>query len=484
MLSQLAHKLGPIFMAKLAETTPAAMLLFDRDLQPLECNPSFRRLTGRDIEHSPLDCLETADLQRVREALEGPDADRPVRWPGRVRGADRHWREVEFVVVRVMGYRMLVMLDVTDSRRIGRKLEALCRFSNAVSLSSGMDATLNLLAGQVVEATEVVAAAVILMEPGRKVTQVGHRGVPETVIEAALELLAAGFEAPAFLAFESGQTMLVPPEQRKAFLAGTRLGELVEKQGWLYLVCVPMGCGVINCFFHEEPLPTPDDISFLETLGRFAGVAIDNARHFKEAEERWVLEERQRLGRELHDSVSQSLYSIGLGAQAALAALDAGSAEEARQTVEYILSLAQSGLDDMRSLLLKLRPEALEDEGLLKALERQADASRVRYGMKVALDLKGEPEVSAAVRHAVYRIASEAIHNALKHSGASGVQVRLRPDGQGTLLEVVDDGRGFDPLAPSSGLGLTTMKERAHEIGANLHISSEAGRGTRLRLRF
>ncbi|MGE0494518.1 MAG: histidine kinase [Vulcanimicrobiota bacterium] len=475
-----ALQLGPTFMAELAKLTPAAMLLFDQHLEPIDCNPAFVRLTGRQHDSQPFECFSRDELERVREALERRQADEPIRWPGRVQTLDGYWREVEIVVVFLMGYSLMVMLDVTDSRRLGRKLEALNRFSSAVTLSTGLEATLDLLAAQVVAATDAVAAVVLLLDPGPRIDRVGRAGVPGEVLEAAFQMFASGIRVPAFEAYETGQTLVVPPQQREEFLAGTRLGELVEAQGWQHLVCVPLGKGVMNCFFTERLLPTPDDLSFLETLGRFATVAIENARLFAEAEERAVAEERQRLGRELHDSVSQSLYSIGLGAQAALAALEAGSPDETRQTIDYILSLARSGLDDMRALLFKLRPEVLDDEGLVVALTRQAESLRVRYGLIVELDLGEEPPLSPSIRHALYRIASEALHNAIKHSRATRLRVSLKQRQRQVELEIEDNGEGFVPEGCNGGLGLTTMRERAAEAGGQLQVQSEPGQGARL----
>ena len=134
----------------------------------------------------------------------------------------------------------------------------------------------------------------------------------------------------------------------------------------------------------------------------------------------------------------------------------------------------------MRALLFKLRPEALDDEGLVAALGRQAESLRVRYGLTVDLDLGQEPDLTPAVRHALYRIASEALHNVIKHSRASRVSLSLRARPNQLALEVEDDGDGFDLDHCNGGLGLTTMRERAAEAGGQLQVHSQPGRGTRL----
>ncbi|MBV9898413.1 MAG: PAS domain-containing protein, partial [Chloroflexi bacterium] len=200
------------------------------------------------------------------------------------------------------------------------------------------------------------------------------------------------------------------------------------------------------------------------------------------SEARAALEERQRLARELHDSVSQALYGIALGSQTALAALqddgDAGSAENA---ISYVHRLAEAAITEMRALIFELRPESLEKDGLVAALERQVASLRARHGLDVDAVLPVEPTVSVDKKEALYRIAQEALNNAVKHSHAHAVRLGLRASNGHVVLEVVDDGVGFDPSTPYVGhLGLVSMQERAAAAGGTLSITSEAGRGARV----
>jgi signal transduction histidine kinase len=200
--------------------------------------------------------------------------------------------------------------------------------------------------------------------------------------------------------------------------------------------------------------------------------------------ERAVQEERQRLSRELHDSVSQALYSIALGVKTARVQVDRDPAGVA-ESLDFILGQAERGLAEMRALIFELRPEALEQEGLAVALRKQADAIQTRHRIQVETTLGDEPEVPLPVKEALYRIAQEALHNTVKHAGAQNVQVSLACLNGGIALEIRDDGKGFDPSGSFPGhLGLHSMRERATGLGGTLAVESAAGRGTLIRVQI
>jgi signal transduction histidine kinase len=192
----------------------------------------------------------------------------------------------------------------------------------------------------------------------------------------------------------------------------------------------------------------------------------------------------QRLARELHDSVSQALYGISLGANTALE-LAEHDPERVSDPLEYVLSLAQAGLAEMRALIFELRPESLETEGLVAALEKQAAALRARHEIRVRTDLCEEPGASPETKEALYRIAQEALHNTVKHARAKAVEVKVSCDPAGVTLEVSDDGVGFDATGDFPGhLGLRSMRERASRLGGSLEVESNPGEGTRIRARI
>lgn len=193
-----------------------------------------------------------------------------------------------------------------------------------------------------------------------------------------------------------------------------------------------------------------------------------------------VLEERNRLARELHDSVSQALYGIALTVKTARVLIDRAP-EQAAEPLDYMLSLSQAALSEMRALIFELRPETLEKEGLVEALTRQAEMLQLRYGVKVDAALGDEPAVSLDIKENLYWIAREALHNVVKHARAASVTMRLTCSSETITLHVEDDGIGFDTSQPLRGhLGLRSMSERAARINGALEIFSQPRRGTRL----
>jgi signal transduction histidine kinase len=207
---------------------------------------------------------------------------------------------------------------------------------------------------------------------------------------------------------------------------------------------------------------------------------IDSVQLQEAAASAMVIAERHRLARELHDSISQSLFGIVLGTRTAQEQL-ASAPDAARAALDYSVSLASAALADMRALIFTLRPETLERKGLLAALQAQIDLLQPHHAARIHLDAPdGEPAASLDVKESLYRIAVEALQNALRHSGGSSVHIRIisSPTLQ---LAVVDDGRGFDPNAAHDGhLGLQSMRERAATLDAAFYIDSAPGRGARV----
>ena len=200
-----------------------------------------------------------------------------------------------------------------------------------------------------------------------------------------------------------------------------------------------------------------------------------------EAEAQAVAAERQQLARDLHDSVTQSLYSVSLLAEAARRHALEGQEPAAAEFIGRLGSLAHQALRQMRLLVYELRPAVLDTEGLVGALRHRLDAVEKRAGIQVNLVIRGERTIPTPLQGEIYRIAHEALNNALTHAAATAITVRLDTLGNPILLEVIDNGRGFDSSAPSPGHGLPTMRRRSEQLGGDLAIHSTT-RGTTVRL--
>jgi signal transduction histidine kinase len=243
--------------------------------------------------------------------------------------------------------------------------------------------------------------------------------------------------------------------------------------------------GVIGAFYltEKETAPTFDaqDRALIELLASHAAIAITNARLYERSRELSVLSERNRLALELHDVVSQKLFSLHLAAEAANTLLDRG-ADEARPQLERVRDLAREALGELRSLIFGLRPAELARDGLEGVLRKEATMLQRVHGVKVRVDAEGElAGIEPACAAEILRIVEEALHNAVRHAEAHTVTVHINGAHQTLKIEVSDDGIGFDPTDPelrSHHLGLTSMEERARELGGTLTLQAQPGSGT------
>jgi signal transduction histidine kinase len=228
---------------------------------------------------------------------------------------------------------------------------------------------------------------------------------------------------------------------------------------------------------HRSGHFTKADARRLETLAAYAGVAIANAELYARSQRLAVVEERNRVARELHDAATQTLFSLVLAARAA--ALTTHD-EEARASILGFEQRTTSALQELRGLVHALRPKSLERDGLASTLADHAEALRTS-GARIVVDAAEGTRLPLETEHALLRIAQEALHNAIRHAPRSSVRVTLRAGAKAVTLRIEDDGPGFDPAAlphTRRGIGLATMRERAHEIGAQLDIRGRASGGT------
>ncbi|MEA2155454.1 MAG: hypothetical protein QOE11_1594 [Solirubrobacteraceae bacterium] len=224
------------------------------------------------------------------------------------------------------------------------------------------------------------------------------------------------------------------------------------------------------------------DQALIETFAAHAALALENARLHERSRELSIVEERNRLARELHDAVTQKLFGVVLAAESGAALLGRDVAQAGAQ-LELVRDLAREAMEELRSVIVHLRPAALESEGLAVALGKHVDVLRRTHEQEIVLEVEGSSPVAAAVETDIFRIAQEALHNALRHARAALIEVRLCCEPGRVRLVVSDDGAGFDPAAVRSrSLGLTTMAERARAAGAALEIRSAPGEGTTVRL--
>ncbi|MEX1018387.1 MAG: GAF domain-containing sensor histidine kinase [Litorilinea sp.] len=229
---------------------------------------------------------------------------------------------------------------------------------------------------------------------------------------------------------------------------------------------------------------TEEDVRVMSVFANQAAVAIEHARLQQQAEQLAVLEERQRLARELHDSVTQSLYSVILYANAATLALAAGHNKATAGYLAELEATAHEGMHDMRLLIFQLHPPVLEAEGLVAVLQTRLAAVEERAGLKTRFRVEGERRLPIAIEEDLYWIAQEALNNIHKHAAARHVTVALSFSPVSIRLEVTDDGAGFDLEAVRAARrdsgGLRSIRERTAHLGGHLTYTSAPGKGTQL----
>jgi signal transduction histidine kinase len=228
---------------------------------------------------------------------------------------------------------------------------------------------------------------------------------------------------------------------------------------------------------------TERDEEILSLFAAHAAIALTNARLYEHSQELSVLQERSRLARELHDAVTQKLFSIRAHARAAavLASRDPIDPDRVRAEIEVVAALGAEAHAELRAVIDGLAPPDLEAAGLADSLRRYAVLAGRAHGIPVTFTAAELPPLDPRAEAAMYRVAQEALHNALRHAGAGQVGVRLARTPRRVSLEVSDDGHGFMPEAPSGGVGLASMRERASAAGGRLTIRSGPA-GTRVRM--
>lgn len=225
---------------------------------------------------------------------------------------------------------------------------------------------------------------------------------------------------------------------------------------------------------------TEDDEALLRTLAAHAAIALTNARLYERSRELTISGERARIAHELHDAVAQKLFSLRLTAQAAAALVDRDPAR-AKDELAHVTRLAAEAADELRAVVVELRPAALDEDGLVATLRTQAEVLNRAHSAQVAFDCGKIRALPASQEEALLRVAQEALHNALRHAHAETVRVSLEARGNGAVLRVADDGRGFDPSTVRRAgrhLGLVSMRDRATGAGGSLAVDSAPGRGT------
>ncbi len=382
--------------------------------------------------------------------------------------------------------------DEAERRR--RVAEGLREILSVLNSGQSLQETLDLIAWQACHVLGADGAALMRLnvEDGIMVPQ-AHHGLTEPFVS---NLRIRTGQVASGRALAQGTPVLV--SDTAAFLEILRANDelpatmplaVVEEIVTIFkaLLTVPVfigdrAYGTLSLYYHESRAFDQEDIELVQTMADQAALAIEAARLREQAKTSAATEERNRLARELHDSVTQNLYSVTLYAEAAARLLAVGQAEQAADHLRNLRDTSQEALREMRLLIFELRPMDLQKMGLAGAIQARLQAVETRGGIQAQLLQEGveyAPLVSHTVQEELYHIAQEALNNTLKHSHAGRVVVSLTYGPRVTQLRVRDDGVGFEleAAAEAGGLGLRGMRERVQRIDGCLTIESAPGQG-------
>ena len=431
-----------------------------------------QRSTAQSLRRSRDDLHGTVQaLKRTNEALQAENAERK-------RAEEQLTQAAQLLEQRV-------------AERT-RELSTLLETSNTIASTLELQPLLRVVLDQLKVVVQYTGATILSLE-GEDLIVLGHSGPLSAEQVAQLRLPAAhavGYQAVC----RDGGPVIVDDVQSdspqvRAFRESAQATYFAAFSYARSLMLVPLIVrehliGMVRIDSDQPHFYTERDAQLALAFANQAAAAIENARLYDQARDLATIEERQRLARELHDAVTQTLFSASLIAEA-LPDAWRQSPEKAQRGVEELRRLTRGALAEMRTLLLELRPAALAEKPLGELLDALCTSVTSRTRIPIELEVAGDALLAPDIQIALYRVTQEALNNIAKHAAASRVTISGRCDPERVELRIVDDGRGFEPsgVAPGS-LGLGIMRERAASIGARLHVDSQPGAGTAVRVEW
>ena len=499
---------------ELIERSSDLITLHSRDGKLTYVAPSIGSVLGHDgaglIGSDLLHMVHPDDRPAVGKMfaeLAGSRASTAATLRYRLLHADGRWRWIEATATNLLeepsvGAIVVNRRDVSAEieaqqlleKRVDertRELGALFEVSRTISSTLDLDRVVRLIMDELMKAIPCNGGSVLVIDGDELLTMANQAPVPlpdrPTEIRYMISDMGTTWDRLC-----SGETIRIPDVHADEPMARlfrhmvrARLGilQFIRCVMWVPLLVSGRMIGLLSIGGGEQNFHTEEHAHLAAAFGQAVATAIENARLYETSQSVAALKERQRLARELHDSVSQVLYAIALSAAGAEDSQRKRSSERTTQLVKQMRQLARAGLAEMRALIFELREESLAEEGLVAAITKQTAAIEARHELKVRLSLGAEPEVPLATKEALYRIVQEALHNTVKHGAARAAEVSLAHERGQLAVTVRDNGRGFrtDQTFPGH-LGLRSMRERAETLGGTFSVTSTPRHGTTIRV--
>ncbi|MEI6044195.1 MAG: histidine kinase [Chloroflexota bacterium] len=379
--------------------------------------------------------------------------------------------------------------SLNNTNRRNRELAAVNRVTAAISQSLQLEKVLDEALQQFIEVAEVEYGSLFLMDERNEfLTLVVHKGQSQTYIQE-FGRIAVGDQLTGQVAAQGEVLIKENPSKDERVTLPILLQE-GDNHKRFYLG-VPLKCkgrvvGVVTLTSTRIRTVSNSEVELFKAIGSQIGIAIENARLYRQAQQLAALEERNRLARDLHDSVTQTIFSLTLTAESTRAMM-IKKPERVPAQLERLQSLARSALAEMRALIFQLRPAALEEQGLVSALEKHIASVKNKESLEIDFEVENAHDRRLSNEHeqSLYRIAQESMNNIVKHAQATHVWVKLAIDDQKVVMVVRDNGVGFDPAGRAAqnnqeqkSLGMTSMRERAELAGGTLVVESQPEQGS------
>lgn len=487
-MNSFLHRLEASSLAGIFEAAHDAILIASSERKLVYANRAAQDLLGYSLEElqqrDVLDWVAPPYREKVAERIgQNPPAP-PAVFEFSLLRKDGSWRTVRGSLMHLehesQVYGIVVAHDLTEARQTLRHLEALYQADEKLYASLELDQVLQALADVCVDLLGADKSCILTWDESRQyLIARAQRGFTSQFAQVMSAHSGQGLVA---YAARSGDMVLVQDTHKDERVAR----HITDPEGIRAFMHIPLRLEgqVFGVFSVNNLRPHslgPEEQRVFTSLAQRAAIAIRNARLYAQAHGRAALEERQKLARDLHDSVSQTIYGIVLGVRSAKAQL-AQHPERVPATLDFVLKLAVAATAEMRALIFELRPDSLQQQGLAAALSKLAVIMQSRHGFLVETHLCAEPPLALEAKEALYRVAQEALNNIVKHAQARKVHLRLQQQEGRVELEVRDDGIGFDSQREYPGhLGLVSMRERIERLGGRFDITSSPGLGTTVR---